>query len=251
MVGAKMKGNFELPIGKFAEHLGKLTKDQLPYSMSLAQNALMFGAQRMLKNTVDRFVIGGAVPFTKTGIMVHKSSKKELYAAIYSPMSGKNARPYIKTMIQGGIRRPLKDNKKLIVPAYGKDRKSVQRLNKRGNIPRNTVGSIMSRSGQNSIGPVKRESNQYKRKSSKPRTHFIGRPRGGKHRPFGLYKTFRNKGPRLLIAMQETQKTYKSIWPAPELSVKYFDRHFNRIIGEASAEAIRTSIPRVIDSTGF
>jgi hypothetical protein len=232
---------------KLSGHLDDLKRKQLPFATKNALNSLTFGVQQTLRSGVDRWVEGGAVPFTKSGIQVHKASKRSLYAAIFFP----DNRPYMRTMVFGGTRKPLKRNKKLLVPGYDKSGKSAQRLNKRGNIARNTIGSIMSRSGQNFMGPVKRESNTYKRKSAKPRTHFIGKPKGQEHRPLGLYKTFKNKGPKLLIAMDEKQMTYKRIWPANEIGINYVQKHHRHVFGKALGQAIATAIPRVIDSTGY
>ena len=212
---------------KLSSHLDDLKRKQLPFATKNALNSLTFGVQQTLRAGVDRWVEGGAVPFTKSGIQVHKASKRSLYAAIFFP----DNRPYMRTMVFGGTRRPLKSNKKLIVPGYDKSGKSAQRLNKRGNIPRNTLA----------------------KKASNKALHFVGKPIGKKHknRPVGLYRRYKRKAPKLIIAMDEKQLTYKRIWPANEIGINYVQKHHRHVFGKALGQAIATAIPRVIDSTGF
>ena len=240
----EMTASFEFDPRKLQEGLADLHKRQIPFASSLAINRLLFGAQQELKKGIDTWVDGGAVNFTKSGIQYQKSSKKHLYGALYAPEN----RPYMKTMIYGGIRRPLKNNTKLIVPGYSQKSsfvgpvKQQLRLNKRGNIPRNTIKRLMSKSTKQFVGPRKNQ----------PKTdHFVGRPKGQEHRPKGLYSIVKGRGPRLLIAMQDKQKTYKSIWPADRIALKYADKNFNQIFGKTLSQAIATSVPRIIDSTGY
>jgi hypothetical protein len=239
-----MNVNFEFDPEKLQRGMNELHKNQIPFASSLAINRLLFLTQQNLKRGVDRWVDGGAVSFTKSGVQYRQSSKKNLAGFIYTA----DNRPYMKTMIYGGVRKPLKNYTALIVPGYSKKRSFVGpskqglKLNKRGNIPRNTVKRLMSKSTKQFVGPRKRQ----------PKTdHFIGRPKGQEHRPQGLYRIEKGVGPRLLIAMQDKQKTYKSIWPANKIALKYADKNFNFIFGRTLSQAIATSIPRVVDSTGY
>ena len=228
---------FEFNPEKLQKGISELHKRQIPFASSLAINRLLFATQQNLRSGVDRWVHGGAVPFTKTGIQYEKSSKKNLAGFVFTA----DNRPYMKTMIYGGIRKPLKNNKNLIVPAYDKGY-ATTKLNKRGNIPRGTVKRLMSRSSKQFAGPRKKQ----------PKTdYFVGRPKGQENRPRGLYSIKGKGAPKLVIAMQDKQKHYKTIWPANKIALKYAKMNFNPIFGKALSQAIASSIPRHVDSTGF
>lgn len=190
--------------------LDDLQRSQVQFSLSRAINATMFGTQQWLKDTIDNYVEGGATPWTKRGIWVRKSTKKQLYAAVYI----EEQREYLSLLAFGGTRTPLRGMNYLIGPVS-------QRLNKYGNIPRNTL----------------------KKKASNDRMYFYGKPKGRNNRPHGLYKRFKRKPPELVIRTNIKSMEYEAQWPANKIAVDYFKRHFKKTYNKAFREAMKTARP--------
>jgi len=168
-----------------------LSKNQVPYALSRTFNTLAYQVQQRLRKNVDKYFDGGAVKFTKSGIVFSQSSKNFLFASVYV----EGNRPYMKTMIKGGTVKPLKDNKALIQPAAFK-------VNKFGNIPRNAINN---RKGKSDI-------------------YFIGK--ASKSRPYGLYRRYKKKAPKLMIIMQNKSRQQKALFPATRIGIGYVKRHY-------------------------
>lgn len=190
--------------------LDDLQKSQVRFSLSRAINATMFGAQDFLKDTIDNYVEGGATPWTKRGIWVKKSTKKQLYSAVYI----EDKREYLSLLAFGGTRTPLRGMNYLIGPVS-------QKLNKYGNIPRNTI----------------------KKKASNTKLYFYGKPKGRNNRPHGLYKRFKRKPPELIIRTNIKSMEYEAQWPANKIALAYFKRHFKRTYNKAFNQAMKTARP--------
>ena len=60
-----------------------LSKNQVPYALSRTFNTLAYQVQQRLRKNVDKYFDGGAVKFTKSGIVFSQSSKNFLFASVY------------------------------------------------------------------------------------------------------------------------------------------------------------------------
>ena len=77
------------------EYEGKLdflAKRVFPKSASKTINDISFNTMRLLKEDIDKYVDGGAVPYTKSGIAVDKSNVRTLSGLVgYSIVTGKHS----------------------------------------------------------------------------------------------------------------------------------------------------------------
>ena len=184
------------------EYEGKLdflAKRVFPKSASKTINDISFNTMRLLKEDIDKYVDGGAVPYTKSGIAVDKSNVRTLSGLV----GYLGSRFWLKTITYGGVVKPYAKSKVLIEPV-----KSMQKLNKYGNIPRNTLA----------------------RKKANTALYFVGKPnnRKGQNKRYGLYRYYKNKAPRLVIALDRKERTQKAIFPAPKIAQKYIKQNFMR-----------------------
>ena len=209
--------HIDFDVSKAKERFNIIEKRELPFAASSAINRTVFLiSQRYLRKQMDRYFDGGATPFTKRGVRFGKSTKRNLTGAVYF-MSD---RPYLTTVSFGGEVKPLKSNTKLIQPVN-------QRVNKYGNIPRNTLGKKIARTD----------------------IYFFGKPKGQPNAQYGLYRRYKRKAPSLIIAYDKDSRTQKPIFPASRLSIKYAKRVFPGIFNIAFQNAVRTS--RLQTPTGF
>ena len=204
-------------VSKFKERLNTIEKRELPFATSAAINRTIFLiSQRYLRRQMDRYFDGGAVRFSKSGVRYHKADKYNLIGVVYYMGN----RPYLSTVSFGGTVLPLKTNTRLIQPVN-------QKVNKYGNIPRNTIA----------------------RKTARTDLYFFGRPKGRPEAPFGLYRRYKRKAPVLHIKYSEKSREQEPIFPASRLSIKYAKRVFPGLFKIAFQNAVRTS--RLQTPTGF
>lgn len=196
------------------EHMDAVQKYEFPTALSMAMNRCVHQiSQKFLRREIDKYVDRGATPWTKKGILYHQASRENLYAAVYY----KENRFYLGTITFGGTTVPHEGNKVLIEPIS-------QRLNKYGNIPRNTLA----------------------RKTAKSHLYFVGKPG---NRPYGLYRRYKKKAPDLVMMLQNESRRQESIFPAPELSKKVFHRMFEGVFYKSMAT--RLAKTRFRNPTGF
>lgn len=114
--------NVKSNIKEVSRGLSKFHRKQIPFATSQAINDTAFDVrkehQKQLPNYIDR-----PTPFTKRGVKVKKSNKRDLVGVVYFD---KIQAKYMKLQIKGGTRRP--DNKVLLVPT------AATKLNQYGNI---------------------------------------------------------------------------------------------------------------------
>jgi len=173
-------------------HMRTLTdieKNQVPFACSVAMNETVKTlAQKYLPRVIDRYVDKGANAYTKRGFYYFRSNKRNLVAYVGS----KDDNEYLDTIIYGGTVKPLKDNRFLIQPVNA-------RLNKYGNLPRNS----------------------HQRRKSNEHLYFQGKP--SKRSPYGLYRRYKKKAPKLITRYDRKNRRQRGIFPAPTLA-----RHFVR-----------------------
>jgi hypothetical protein len=196
------------------EHMDAVQKYEFPTALSMAMTRCMFLiSNKYLRDEIDKHVAGGATKWSKSGILYQKASRENLYAAVYY----KDDRFYLGTITFGGTTVPHEGNKVLIEPVN-------QRVNKFGNIPRNTLA----------------------KKAAKKHLYFVGKPG---NRPYGLYRRYKKKAPDLVMMLQNQSREQQSIFPAPAKSKKIFNRIFNDVFYNSMVK--RLAKTRYRNPTGF
>lgn len=194
--------SLKLDMSEIYEQMDFIEKKAFPAALASSMSKSMWHiSQRFLRHDIDNYIAGGATKWTKGGILYKKAHVKNLYAAVYY----KEDRYYLATVTFGGKVIPHEGNKSLIEPA------SLQRLNKYGNIPRNTL----------------------KRKKAQKHLYFIGRPGKNPQKAYGLYRRYKKQAPKLVINLSRQEREQEAIFPAAERSAKVFHRIFPDIFYQA------------------
>lgn len=205
---------------KTYEMLNEVQKHEFPFAASKAMNFVMKKTVNdYLPVVMDRYIDKGANPYTKKGFFAYYTKKNRLTGFI----SVKDRNEYLDKLIFGGQVKPLKGNNNLIQPVN-------QRLNKYGNIPRNTIA----------------------RKKSNTNLYFFPKePMKGKYgiRPYGLYRKYKKKAPKLIIKYDAKGRFQRPIFPADRDAARYFKKNFSNAFDVALTNAVLTSRYRV--GTGF
>ncbi len=196
------------------EHMNDIEKNAFPLALTSAMSRSMFLiSNKYLRKEIDRYVEGGAVRFSKSGILYQKASLSNVYAAVYY----KKDRHYLGTITFGGKVKPHDKANVLIEPVN-------QKVNKYGNIPRGTL----------------------RRKKAQKHNYFVGRPG---NRPYGLYRRYKKKAPSLVIKLDRKERNQESIFPAPQRSKRIFNRIWNDVFYDAMR--YRLSKSQYSNPTGF
>jgi len=196
------------------EHMNDIEKNAFPLALTSAMTRSMFLiSNKYLRKEIDRYVEGGAVRFSKSGILYQKASLSNVYAAVYY----KKDRHYLGTITFGGKVKPHDKANVLIEPVN-------QKVNKYGNIPRGTL----------------------RRKKAQKHNYFVGRPG---NRPYGLYRRYKKKAPSLVIKLDRKERNQESIFPAPQRSKRIFNRIWNDVFYDAMR--YRLSKSQYSNPTGF
>jgi len=199
------------------DFMSNLERHEFPQAVKSTLNKLAFNvSKKYLPGEMDKYIDKGANPFTKKGIFFEGATKRRFKAVVFYPGN----RHYLSLITFGGVSKPLKNNKVLVQPILAN-----QRVNKYGNLPRNTV----------------------KKKASNEKLYFVGKKgKSGKH---GLYRRYKKQAPKLIIMLDTPQRRQERIFPADKLGVKYVKRHFNNIFQMQMKKAIKTT--RFRQPTGF
>lgn len=196
--------------------MNDLEKKEFPFSASLAMNRTMSKMNKeFMPKAMDKYIDKGANPYTKKGFFTAMSRKDRLHVAL----GIKDKNDYLDLVIFGGQVKPLQDNQFLIQPVN-------QRLNKYGNIPRNTL----------------------RNKSQKDNLYFTGKPRGT-NRPYGLYRRYKKKKPELVINYSNKSRQQKGFFPAGREAARYYRKNFPKIFEIAFRNTLMQS--RYRPATGF
>lgn len=198
--------------------MDELERDAFPLALTSAMTRSMYQISNVfLRKEIDRYVEGGAVRFSKSGILYKAASLSNVYAAVYYTDDPK--RRYLSTITFGGdaLPHPNTPSHVLIEPVN-------QKVNKHGNIPR---GSLKRKMGQKHL-------------------YFVGRPG---NRPYGLYRRYKKKNPDLIMRLEKWKREQKAIFPAPQRSKRVFHRIWDNIFYEAMNFRLKKSKYR--HPTGF
>ena len=138
-----MQISIESDVKKLTKSLNRIQRKQIPFATSRAINTLAFDVRKALQDGLDLH-LDRPTPYTKRGVQVEKSTKKNLVAEVgfRSKTFGKGKgsttqASYMKRQIEGGLRRP---NKRAI-PVPIEDN---IRLNKYGSLTRNKVKNFLA-----------------------------------------------------------------------------------------------------------
>lgn len=176
---------------KFTE---ELFTSNLPFATSVAINRTIFQTQQAVRQGMEKHYEGGPVPFTRSGILYTKSSKRSLHAMVYvNPNRG----DFITTTIEGGT----------VKPARGKTRVQPvrMRLTKQGNISNKYGG------GGGKV--AKLLSNKQRYFSGIPK----GRPRNEDYA--GLWERYGRGGKKLrMVAHYKRQWHKRGFFPAYQIA---------------------------------
>ena len=202
------------------EMFNAVQKNEFPFAASQAMNFVMKKTtQEFLPAVMDRYIDKGATPYTKRGFFAYYTKKSRLSGYI----AAKDKNEYLDILIFGGQVKPLKDNNNLIQPVN-------QKKNKYGNIPRNT----------------------FARKKANTELYFTPKkPMKGKYgiRPYGLYRKYKRKAPKLIIKYDAKGRYQRAIFPADRDAARFIKRNFLKAFDVALRNAVLTS--RYRQGTGF
>lgn len=205
---------------KTYEMLNEVQKNEFPFAASKAMNFVMGKTvKEFLPVVMDRYIDRGATRYTKGGFFAYYTHKSRLSG--YIAVKDKNH--YLDKLIFGGHVKPLADNNNLIQPVN-------QRKNKYGNIPRNTIA---------------------RKKSNTELYFFPKKPMKGKYgiRPYGLYRKYKKKAPKLIIKYDAKGRFQRPIFPADRDAARYFHKNIVQAFDVALGNAVLNSRYRV--GTGF
>lgn len=201
----------ELDFDEIIDEVDAFASRQLPYASKLALDETVFKTANQLKQTVNYFIKGGAVPFTKRGFRYIKApSKRQLVAAVYIP---DEQWKYMRWVVSGGNKVWMKSRHGISKPIYDN-----VRFNKYGNIPGRRRKEAIWRTLLNAGGGTK----------GLGKNEFIGTIGG----ITGLWKRNNPKPPTLLIIFDHKPVAYESQFPfhkfSKQFAIKFFKKAFNR-----------------------
>jgi len=192
--------------------LGPFLK-QAPFVAMKAINDTLFQARKDQLQKMKTSIHLGATSWTKRGLRYDKATKNFLKGTLYFHGN----RPYMKTIVEGGVIKPKQGQKRLVAPVQGKIR-----LTKQGNIGKSRVRSL----------------------ANKP-NYFLGTPGGSKDESkLGLYKiTGRGKNKKLerIVYTNLTNRPQKPTYRGPEFAQTFIQKRLQRNIIRAARRAIATA----------
>ena len=107
-----MHVNVTADIKDLIKKLDKVQKRQLPFALSNALNTVAFDARKTVMESLDIY-LARPTPFTKKGVQVQKSNKKNLTAYVgfrgdgfMDSKGGGNVAKYMRYQVEGGTRLP-------------------------------------------------------------------------------------------------------------------------------------------------
>lgn len=202
-------------------------RSQIPFVISNSIRQTMFAQRQEQQKAMDKYIEGGPVRFTRTGVLYKAGSKHNLEGYVY--YEDKRA-PYMRLIIDGGT--DVAKGKKLNEPVN-------VRKTKQGNIP-----------------------NSYIKKKEGDPKFFFGIPKGKsgeKHRGVwrrygrtGYTKTGKARGKiRLMVSWDRSQRKQRQTFPARDVFTDHVPKYFERHLPVSLRKAIRSSIARASRATGF
>jgi hypothetical protein len=192
--------------------LGPMVK-QAPFVAQKAINDTLFQARKDQLQKMKTSIHLGATNWTKRGLRYDKAKKNYLQGTLYFHPN----RPYMKTIIEGGVVRPKQGQERLVAPVKGKIR-----LTKYGNIGKGRVRSL----------------------ANKP-NYFVGKPGNSRDEDkSGLYKIKgrgKNKKLERIAYINQKSRKQKKTYRGPEFAQTYIKKRLQRNIIRAARRAIDTA----------
>jgi hypothetical protein len=208
---------------------------QASFAFSRTLNGALFEAKDKVQASMDKHIEGGATRFTKQGMKVNRSTKRNLKASLVF----KQDRAYMEEIMHGGRKTAVR--KKIPEPIKSNIR-SKSELNVKGNIPRSLYKKARAAKGGGG--------GSYGR-------YFIGYPRG---RPksdsyYGIYRRVGKPGYRymkngkkkargrieMVVWLGRGSRQQRITFPAPDIARKEANiqirKQFNKRFREALASA--------------
>ena len=224
-----MNVNVTTDIKDLIKKLDKVQKKQLPFALSKAINSVAFDCRKTVMGSLDIY-LDRPTPFTKKGVMVQKSTKKNPTAHVgfrgdgFMDAKGGNVAKYMRFQIEGGTRLP----KKAAIPVpFPKNIK----LNKYGNLAKNKVKAFLG------------DKDKY----------FSGVPRGATEPDAGIWERMppnsrRKKGKRgaatgkiKMVIGWEPKADYSKRFPFKRLVEQSVRSNFRRRFESALSGALKTA----------
>ena len=223
-----MRIDIRSDVKELTKSLNRIQRKQIPFATSRALNTLAFDVRKTLQDGLDIF-LDLPTPYTKRGVQVEKSTKKDLVVEIgfRSKTFGKGQgeatqASYMKRQIEGGIRRP---NKRAVpVPI----KKNI-RLNRYGSLTRNKVKNFLA------------DKDKY----------FSGKPKGekGKGTGEGIWqrmpansKRKKNRGGKIRMVISWNPKAdYKARFPFKRIVQTTIKTNFRKRFDFELREALKTA----------
>jgi hypothetical protein len=138
-----MQIDIRADVKELTKSLNRIQRKQIPFATSKALNNVAFDVRKSLQDGLD-IHLDRPTPYTKRGVQVEKSTKKDLKAEVgfRSNTFGKGQgvttqASYMKRQIEGGLRTP----KTRSIPVPIEDN---IRLNKFGSLTRNKVRNLLA-----------------------------------------------------------------------------------------------------------
>ena len=193
--------------------------------MSKTMNQALSSAKKAVMNSMDKEMDGGATRFTKQGMKVVWTKKRNLSGGLYF----KSDRDYMQEIMHGGTKKAR--NKKIPEPVLA-NAKNKSELNKFGNIPRSL----------------------YKRAADKgDKKYFMGIPRGrpqnDQYRGIwrrkgkgGYYKNGKARGTiNMVVSLDRASRTQRPTFPGPAIALKAYEKAMKRKFRANLVDAIKSS----------
>lgn len=220
----------ELDFDGIIDEVDALAVRQIPFVSKLALDEAAFKTANQLKKTVNYFIQGGAVSFTKRGFRYIKApSKRQLVAVVYIP---DEQWKYMRWVVSGGNKVWLKSRHGIGKPIYDN-----VRFNKYGNIPGRRRKEAMWRTLLNAGGGAK----------GLGKNEFIGTIRG----VTGLWRRRNPKPPELLVVFDHKPVAYRSQFPFYKFSKKFAVKFFNRAFSKKLIQVMNSENKRLKASPNY
>jgi hypothetical protein len=212
-------------VKELTKSLNRIQRKQIPFATSRAINTLAFDVRKTLQDGLD-IHMDRPTPYTKRGVQVEKSTKKDLVAEVgfRSKTFGKGQgsttqASYMKRQIEGGLRMP---NKRAIPVPVPKNLKT----NKYGSIVRGKIQKLLA------------DKDKY----------FSGVPKGISDAP-GIWqrmpansKRKKNRGGKIRMVIAWEPKTqYKSRFPFKRIVDTTIKTNFRRRFDFELRKALKTA----------
>lgn len=201
-------------VREVARRLDRIQKKQLPFAISVALNKTAEFTATNLNNDTRRY-FENPTPFTQRAFGFKKSNKRNLTARVFAR---RTQNEYLQYQVFGGIKRP--QGRALVLPEN-------IRLNRYGNIPRNSIKRLLARRDTFS-GVVRGVAGIWQR------GHYT---RSGR---FSSSSKSRGSSLRLLVAY-EPSATYVPRYPYSRLTRTYVDKAIEPFFDAALKQARRTA----------